>query len=539
MTRRPLRDSASDPGRDRTVFLNQFLLSGVAIVGLVVVLTLRTYENVGALIAGGAIAFLATGAALLVPWNRVPPLAMALIPASDVVAIALLREGAPSASFGLLWVFPAMWAAWAFGRIGTIVSVVAISAVYWAFVFTHPDTPITGSLLLLPITIAAAATITYIMARRANGQRDLLERQAIALRQAVGRATRQEDLLSGVLEAVDFGVIRVEPDGRQTVANEAHARLAAASEASGDAYLADGLTPLRPERLPLARAVAGEEFDSELVWFGAPGTARRALSITAKQLRREDGASDGALIVTRDVTREMLAVRARDDLVATVSHELRNPLTTLLGYLELGLDDPAVPDGPRRGFEIAERNAQRLLLLVTDILAASSAAPNGAAIAITPAPMDVVGTARAAIESAAPLAASRGATIQLTGMSRVPAFADELRVRQVLDNLLSNAIKYGREGGRIELVAASVDGFAVLEVHDDGPGIVPEDLTQVFDRYYRADAVRKTSTHGYGLGLPISRQIARAHGGDLVASNAAGAGAVFRLTLPSEAPDGP
>jgi len=535
MTRRARQ--GGDPARDRTVFLNQFLLGAIVILGLVVVLVLRTYENLGALIAGGAVAFLATGAALIVPWNRLPPLAMAIIPASDIVAIALLREGAPSGSFGLLWVFPAMWAAWAFGKIGTTVSVLAISFVYWGFTLAHPEVPITGSLLLLPIMIAAAATISYIMAERARGQRDLLEQQSLALRQALARTARQEDLLDGVLQAVDFGVIRIEPDGRQTVANEAHARLAAeAGRAPGGVYRADGFTPLPPERLPLARALAGESFDAELVWFGAPGEQRRALSVTSKQLRTEAGEPAGALIVTQDVTSEVLAIRARDDLVATVSHELRNPLTALLGYLELGLDDPEVPSGSRHSFEVAQRNAERLLMLVTDILAASSTAPAGAAVAITPAPMDLVATARTAIESLAPLAETRGATIQLGGMSRVPAFADELRVRQILDNLLSNAVKYGRDEGRVEVVCAIGDGTAILEVHDDGPGIAEQDLPHLFDRFYRADAVRKTATHGYGLGLSISRQIARSHGGELAVSNAPAGGAVFRLTLPSEAP---
>ena len=527
-----------DPARDRTVFLNQFLLGAIAILGLVVVLILRTYEDLGLLIAGGAVAFLATGAALIVPWNRLPHLAMAIIPASDIVAIALLREGAPSGSFGLLWVFPAMWAAWAFGKIGTTVSVVAISLIYWGFTLAHPETRLTGALLLLPIIIAATATISYIMAERARGQRDLLEQQSVALRQTLARAARQEELLGGVLAAVDFGIIRIEPDGRQTVENEAHARLAAAASDApgGGAYLADGVTRLAADRLPLPRALAGEEFDSELIWFGDPGEQRRALSVTAKQLRRDDGTPGGALIVTRDVTREMLAIRARDDLVAAVSHELRNPLTALLGYLELGLDDPRLPEGSRHSFEVAQRNAERLLMLVTDILAASSAAANGAAIAIAPAPMDLVAEARTAIEAVMPLAATRDVRIQLGGMSRVPAFADSLRVRQILDNLLANAVKYGRESGRIEVVCASADGLAVVEVHDDGPGIADQDLPQLFDRFYRADAVRKTATHGYGLGLAISRQIARAHGGELSVSNAPAGGAVFRLTLPSEAP---
>lgn len=527
----------SDPVRDRTVVLNQFLLGAVVILGIVLVLIFGMHTNLGMLIAGGAIAFIATGAALILPWNRLHPLAAAIVPASDIVAIALLREGAPGANFGLLWVFPAMWAAWAFGRFGTALSVIAISAIYWGVAIAN-GTPFSGSLILLPITIAAAATITYIMAARTRGQRDLLERQALALRQALGRAARQEELLRGVLEAVDFGIIRIEADGRQTVANQAHARLTAAGGAAPDSYLADGVTPLPSERTPIARALAGEEVDGELVWLGAPGQERRALSVTLKQLRGDDDEPAGALIVSRDVTSELLAIRARDDLIATVSHELRNPLTAMLGYLELGLEDPGIPPAPRRSFEVAQRNAERLLVLVTDVLAASSSARPGAAIALNPATVDLVEVVRTAIEASAPSAATRGVTVQLSGMSRVTAFADELRVRQMLDNLLSNAIKYGREDGRVVVVCASGDGRAIIEVHDDGPGIADADLAHLFDRYYRADSVRNTATHGYGLGLAISRQIARSHGGDLTAENAASGGAVFRLTLPSEVSDG-
>jgi len=524
-----------DSTRDRTVFLNQFLLCAVIILGLVLSLSFRTFDDLGLLIAGGGIAFAATGLALVIPWNRLPVAATAVIPAADVVAIALLREGAPNSAFGLLWIFPAMWAAWAFGRIGTILSVIIITVFYLVLIRVPTGLPLTAAAVLLPVTIAAVATISYFMATRARGQRGLLEQQSIALRQAVRRARRQEDLLTDVLEAVDFGVIRIEADGMQTVANEAHARLAAAaSETTGGAYAADGYEPLPPDQLPLARAIRGEEFDAELVWFGAPGERRRALSVTAKQLRGDDGKPAGTLVVTRDVTQEALAIRARDDLLATVSHELRNPLTAVNGYLELALDDPTLTDGPRRSLEVVERNAGRLLVLVTDILAASSSAPTGVAITVTPVPIDLVAAARMAIESTVPRAEARGVSIGLSGDSRVPAFADELRVRQILDNLLSNAVKYGREGGHIEVECRVIDGMAIATVRDDGPGISPEDLPHVFERFYRADAVRQTATHGYGLGLAISQQFAQAQGGDLSVSNAADGGAVFALTLPIE-----
>lgn len=522
-----------DPARDRAVFLNQFLLSAVALLGVVLALVFRTFADLGLLVAGGALAFVITGAALLVPWNRLPPSAIAIIPAADIAMIAVLREGGQSTSgFGLLWVFPAMWAAWAFGWLGTTISVMLITGIYWLRI-GPPDAPITGTAVLLPIMIAATATISYFMASRASGQRLLLEQQSVALRQAVARGRRQEDLLTDVLEAVDFGVIRVDPDGTQTVANEAHARLAATAAEAGGAYAADGHTRLDPERLPLARALAGEAFERELAWFGAPGERRHALSVTAKQLRGEDGRPAGTLVVTQDVTREALAIRARDDLVATVSHELRNPLTAIIGYLDLALDDPALPEGARRSLEIAERNGERLLALIADILAVSEASASGAAISVAPRPIDLVPVARRAIETARLPADARGMRIELEAAGPAVALADELRVRQVLDNLLSNAIKYGREGGRVEVGCSKAGDQVRVEVRDDGDGIAPDDLPLVFDRFYRADAIRKTATHGYGLGLAISRQIARAHGGDLLAENAEGGGALFTLLLPS------
>ncbi len=524
-----------DSTRDRTVFLNQFLLCAVIILGLVLTLSFRTFDDLGLLISGGGIAFIATGAALVIPWNRLPLMAAAIIPAVDIAAIALLREGALSGGFAALWLFPAVWAAWAFGRIGTILAPVVIAIVYWALILTSPNPALTTSVVLLPVTFAAAATITYFMATRARGQRGLLEQQSVALRQAVGRARRQEDLLTGVLEAVDFGVIRIDSDGTQTVANEAHARLAAVtSETPGGAYTADGYGRLAPEQLPLVRAEAGDEFDGELVCFGAPGERRRALSVTAKRLRGHDGTPSGTLVVTRDVTQEALAIRARDDLVATVSHELRNPLTAIRGYLELALDDPALPDGARRSLEIAERNAERLFVLVTDILAVPTSAPTGIAITIEPESIDLVPAVQRAVESVFPDAEARGIAIAFDPHGEIPAFGDELRVRQILDNLLSNAVKYGREGGHVE-VECRVDGEqALVEVRDDGPGISTEDLPHVFERFYRADAVRKTATHGYGLGLAISRQIARAQDGDLRVAARPGGGTVFTLVLPRE-----
>jgi signal transduction histidine kinase len=117
----------------------------------------------------------------------------------------------------------------------------------------------------------------------------------------------------------------------------------------------------------------------------------------------------------------------------------------------------------------------------------------------------------------------------------VSAFIDPARMRQVIDNLLSNAVKYGAERGRIEIGVTQNRDHVMLVVRDDGPGISAEEIPRLFDRFFRADAVRRTSTHGSGLGLSISRNIVRAHGGEITVKSAPGDGAAFVVRLPLHA----
>ena len=342
--------------------------------------------------------------------------------------------------------------------------------------------------------------------------------------------------MTEVLDAVDFGVIRINRDGRMAMVNEAHARLQGTDcgAPGAVAFRADGVTPLTSDATPLARARAGEIFESEVVWYGAAGQERRALSVTARRLVDRTGADAGSVVVSRDVTSEEQALRAREDLVASVSHELRTPLTSVLGYLELALDEPSLPSATREQLSVAERNAVRLRELVADILAMSVASRHGFELALQIARTDVATIVWAAVESAAPRAAEHGIHLDVVGIRSAVADVDAHRLRQVVDNLLSNAVKYNPRGGTV-VVDVAVGGDEVLIcVSDDGPGISEVEQAQLFDRFFRTDAVRNSATHGSGLGLSISRDIARAHGGDIHVRTSAGAGAAFTVRLPRE-----
>jgi len=541
---RPFSDRGADRTRERAAVLNQLLLATVVFI-LAVIVALGPFGGEIALFFFGVVLVLVlTGATFLIPWNRLAPGWVAMIPALDMVAIILIQLSSPRSPLGLLWIFPVTWLSAGFGVLGLCGAVAGIAAML-AILLPVGGQELSYATLLLPLVLLAVAVTNFLTARRADAQRTLLAKQAQLLRRVLERTRRQEQELTEVLDAVDFGVIRIGPNGEVAVTNEAHGRLQLALGA-GDrsdlsdpddpdrqdvpAYLDDGETLLPPGELPIERALRGEAFDGQVVWFGDPSGPRRALNITARRLTDTSGADAGAVVISRDVTAELTALRARDDLVASVSHELRTPLTSILGYLDLALDDEELPERVRGGLEIAERNAERLLGIVGDILAASSSSSSSAELTVSPREVSADEIARAAAEAMLPRAQSRAITIDVVGLEPAKVWADPLRLRQVVDNLLANAITYNRDGGSVFL-GTTTDGTSTwVLVRDTGVGISEADRARLFHRYYRASAPRGTGT---GLGLAICRDIVRAHGGEIGLHSSPGVGSTFVVKLPA------
>lgn len=534
---RPARRAAvlPDRTRSRAAVLNQALLGSVVLV-LSAFVAFGTFPGDGALFfAGALIVFGALAAALLVPWDLVPYGVIAVIPAIDVIAITVMRVSSPASGLGLLWVFPTMWIAAGFGLMGMFGVIAAVCLLFWATLALEQGGDLTYANILLPLIVLAVGVTSFLTARRNAAQRTLLATQAQLLSRVLERTRRQEQEVTEVLDAVDFGVVRVGADGSTAVANDAYGRLTSVEaddpqEDGPPAFREDGETPVPPGELPLERAVRGDAFDDDVVWFGAAGSARRALSVSARRLTDDAGEDAGAVVVSRDVTAELTALRARDELVASVSHELRTPLTSILGYLELALDDDGLPGSARGSLEIAERNAERLLGIVGDILAASSGS-RATALSISPRPLDVSDIARASAESLSPRAGERAVTIDIADVASAPAYADPLRLRQVVDNLIANAITYNRDGGAVH-IGTTTDGASTwLVVRDTGVGIPDDEQERVFERFYRAAGMRG-QRRGSGLGLAISRDFVRAQGGDLTVRSTEGVGSTFVVRLP-------
>lgn len=527
---------AGDRVRGRVAVLQQLMLTAAVLVVAVFAFVAGIPGIAPLFHAGILLVLVMTVVSFLVPWNSVPPWTIALVPLVDIVAILLLRLGQPQSGLALLWLFPVMWLSASGGLLGYIGSNIVVWAAYLGIVFSEPQPAAPFAAVLVPIMLISVSSATYFSVRRVNAQRTLLDKQAALLAQTLERSQHQEQLVTQVLDSVDFGVIRIAADGTVTVTNEAHGRMQKALVASDGhselpAYDFDGKTPLTTEQMPLARALRGEVFDNQIVWFGAPDAPRRALSASARRLRDTHGEDAGVVIITRDVTAERIALRARDNVVASVSHELRSPLTAIVGYLDLAQESDGIPEKVREDLEVATDNAERMIQIISDILSASSASGSSVDVTISTQDADLQRLVLDAVQAWAPTAAERRITLFTEEVRPARAFVDPARMRQVVDNLISNAIKYGREGGSVELAVYGDDTASWILVRDNGIGITPDDQKRLFRRFFRAN----TDVGGTGLGLAISRDIVRAHGGEIIVGSEEGVGSAFLVRIPARA----
>ena len=224
------------------------------------------------------------------------------------------------------------------------------------------------------------------------------------------------------------------------------------------------------------------------------------------------------------------AEELRRNMTADIAHELRNPLAVMRGNLE------AIQDGVYQPTEenIASIHQQAVLLsrLVDDLQELALA--DAGQLRIEREPVDLAAIIeRVAVESA-PRASREGISIVRDAPSEpLLVSADPQRIGQVLGNLLDNAIRHSPEGGSITVRAQRQQDTVQVDVVDQGPGLSPEELSLVFERFYRGDKARTRATGGAGLGLAIVKQLVEAHGGRVWAESTEGQGATFSFTLPT------
>lgn len=358
------------------------------------------------------------------------------------------------------------------------------------------------------------------------------------LAEAVATIERQRRTGQAVLDTVDVGLLMLDADGQYEMFNRRHQDFLdlafpvghqGAAGQLGDVFAADGVTLLPHEQMPSTLAASGQPLDDYRIWIGADEMSRRALSVSARPLHDEDGAFAGAALAYSDVTDLMRAVRSRDDFLAAVSHELRTPLTSVLGHLEMLVDED-LDEAVLQQLRVVRRNAMRLQRLVGDLL--DSAQMKAGAVLLRRQAVDVVPIVVDTVEAACPAATKAGVELVVDLPQSLSARIDAQRVRQVVDNLCANALQYTDPGGRVELSLAATDDEVLLEVRDTGIGIAPDDLEHLFTPFFRADEARARMVPGAGLGLVIASAIATAHGGCIEVASVVGQGTSFLLRLP-------
>ena len=520
----------------------QLLISGPTLVILVAAFLVNAGVYASPVVFGVVGLFFAlTAVAALIPWDQISLRWAMVMPFANVVAIVLFREAAPAVGAGLLLVLPIIWLSRSFGR-GLTIATTASAIAFMTLMRLLRGTPLTvadfSGHVVLPVVLAFVSAAIYIASRRARAQSALLRQHAAMVQGALEKASRQESILIEVLNAVEFGMIAFDRHGTVTFVNRKQRQFLADFGTPADAvvhpviYQSDGVTPYTDDDRPLTRALNGQAFDNITVWVGEPGSRRAARSVTSRILHDRDGEYDGGVIALTDITSELEAIRARDDLIGSVTHELRSPLTSILGYLDLAREDEKMTDETRKMIEVAYANSERLLVLVTDLLKAASDADKQVAMSFVPS--DLAAIAREAVEGHRLLAVEREVELCLEGDEVAPANVDPVRMRQVLDNLITNAIKYNLEWGSVTVNVSVEDQCVSVEVRDTGQGIPEADLPRIFDRFYRTSSAKTSTTVGTGLGLSITREIVHRHGGQLAVSSELGIGTTFRVTVPTE-----
>jgi two-component system, OmpR family, phosphate regulon sensor histidine kinase PhoR len=466
----------------------------------------------------------------VLPWTRTPEWCRLALPVLDIGLVGLSRLD-PQGGSALLVVIPALWLGFVFGVRGAVVTGVAT-----ALLMTIPGLVYIGASginlsrsVIIPVVAVTVSLAIANVIQRVRGSQEMIE-----LQRRVGEA---------ILDTVDVGLVLLDGHGRYLTMNRRHhdfMRLAFANGHRGvagqlgEVYHEDGETLVQSQEMPTYRATQGEEFDDQLIWVGSDPLTRRALSVSSRVVREDNGRFAGAALAYKDVTDFMRALEVKEEFVASVSHELRTPLTSIHGFTSLVLERDDLPEEVVHQLGVVERNVDRLDRLVADLL--QTAQVERGLVHLERERTDIAAIVRQSIEAARPAVVAAGLNLASRVPEHLVVMVDPQRFAQVVDNLLSNAVKYTPAGGRVEVDLSVTHDRVELVVVDTGIGISMSDRNHVFSRFFRTRHAARQSIQGIGLGLSITKAIVESHGGRIEVESEEGRGSTFRVRLPLDVP---
>jgi two-component system phosphate regulon sensor histidine kinase PhoR len=384
----------------------------------------------------------------------------------------------------------------------------------------------------LAAAIAIAAAAVVIAAARYFGRP---EPQAVdrpietgSLLASTGGASRNE-----LIAALPDPTVLLDPDGRVLAMNASASAIAPALRRGELASLA-----LRLPDVVEAMRRAAQSRKLERVEFVERTPAERWFEVIVTPLQHENAADKraGLLLTFRDLTPMRRLEEMRVDFVANASHELRTPLAALSGFIET-LKGPARNDvaARERFLDIMEAQAKRMARLIDDLLSLSRI--ELAAHVRPQNPVELYPVVRQVADALQMLARERGVTVTVDEPAEpLVVSGDRDELTRVFENLVENALKYGASGKRVEITlsrAPSANGDeAVVTVRDYGPGIPPEHLPRLTERFYRVDVTESRAQGGTGLGLALVKHIMNRHRGRLTIESRPGQGATFTIRMP-------
>jgi two-component system phosphate regulon sensor histidine kinase PhoR len=350
---------------------------------------------------------------------------------------------------------------------------------------------------------------------------------------------RVDDPLKAVVSGMPDPVIALDRDGRVLALNEPAHALAPALRRGEPVSLALRM----PELIEtINRAYArGEE---QRVEYSERVPIDRWFETIVMPVRREPnlGKPDLVLLTFHDLTPLRRVEEMRADFVANASHELRTPLAALSGFIET-LQGSARDDtkARERFLAIMEEQARRMARLIDDLLSLSRIELN--AHRRPDAMVDLVPIVRQVVDGLQTLARDRGVTVHVEAANALMVPGDRDELVRVFENLVENALKYGAAGKRVDItlkpqMSSEGENDAIVSVRDYGPGIAPEHVPRLTERFYRVDVRESVAQGGTGLGLALVKHILNRHHGRLSIESTPGAGATFTVYLPTAIPRG-
>ncbi len=355
----------------------------------------------------------------------------------------------------------------------------------------------------------------------------VLNQAAFGIQEQFAAATREQARFQAVLSAMEDGLLAVDHRGIVLLANDALLRSHNLAGSTGTHYL-EVFRQAEIGALIDQVLTSGERRTAEIDLAGTG----RSFVLVGVPFPASPGEAHGAVITFNDVSERRRVDRIRRDFVANASHELRTPLTSIRGFVE-ALEDGGLEesDTARRFLSRIRANADRMASLVDDLLELSRLESGAQPPSLEP--LDCAAVVADVVTSFAKIAARKSISLDADEAEVPRVLGDSDRLRRILEHLVDNALKYTPDGGRVSVRVGREGDGAMVSVEDTGPGISPEHLPRLFERFYRVDTARSRELGGTGLGLSIVKHLAESMGASVSVTSTPGRGSTFEVRLPA------